>query len=257
VLVFLPSKAGGGCSTVALNTAAALANRTEGKKPVLLIEGDRRSGVFSILLNLKDHAGLPEALKDVGDLTPLKWSHSIVTVANVDLLAANPMRRGPLPTWADYYQLLKFAADRYDHIVVDLPEVINTATAELVRSAQATFIICTPEVPSLALARLRLSELDACEIPREKVNMLVNRYESGGLTVAEIEAILGGPVFATLPNDYREVKRSIMESRWVHSSSGLGKSCAALAQKISELGQAVPTASRFSLLRKLSVLAGA
>ena len=44
ILTFLPAKAGGGCSTVVLNTAAAL---TQGPgKSVLLIESDRRSGAL-------------------------------------------------------------------------------------------------------------------------------------------------------------------------------------------------------------------
>ncbi len=257
ILAFLPSKAGGGSSTVALNTAAALASQPSGAKRVLLIEADRRSGIFSILLNLRDRDGLPEALKKVGDLTALEWNRCIVNVCGVDLMPANPMRRGPLPTWADYFQLLSFAAERYDHIVVDLPEVVNSATAELVRSARATFITCTPELPSLAMARLRLSELEACEVPRRNVNVLVNRYERGGLPLAEVETVLGGEVFATLPNDYREVKKSIMESRLVSASSGFGKSCAVLAQKIGEIGQTVPPASRFSLIRRLTALTGA
>jgi len=258
LLAFLPSKAGGGSSTVALNTAAALVNHTSQGEPkkVLLIEADSRSGVFSILLNLKDSAGLPEALRSAAEMTGLEWSRSVVQVAGIHLLPAHPVRRGPLPTWADYYQLLRFASDRYDYIVVDLPEVINSATTELVRAARATFITCTPEVPSLAMASLRASELDAFEIPREKVKVLVNRYERGTLSMEEIERILARPVFATLPNEYREVKKSIMESRLVSTSSSFGKSCAALAQKIGGLGQAAPTASRFALLRKLSALTG-
>jgi Flp pilus assembly CpaE family ATPase len=189
-------------------------------------------------------------------MTGLEWNRSVVRVAGIDLLPANPMRRGPLPTWADYYQLLQFASDRYDYIVVDLPEVVNSATTELVRAARATFITCTPELLSLAMAGLRASELDASEIPPEKVKTLVNRHERGTLSMVEMEAILGRPVFATLPNDYREVKKSIIESRLVSPSSSFGKGCSALAKKISGLGQVAPTASRFALLRKLSAITG-
>jgi predicted membrane-bound spermidine synthase len=32
----------------------------------------------------------------------------------------------------DYFQLLKFAEKHYDSIVVDLPEIINDATAEVI-----------------------------------------------------------------------------------------------------------------------------
>lgn len=45
LFAFLPAKAGCGCSTIVLNTAAALANRLDRK--TLLIEADLRSGVLS------------------------------------------------------------------------------------------------------------------------------------------------------------------------------------------------------------------
>lgn len=51
ILAFLPAKAGSGCSTVALNTAASLANSLN--KRTLLVEADCRSGVLSILLNVE------------------------------------------------------------------------------------------------------------------------------------------------------------------------------------------------------------
>jgi Flp pilus assembly CpaE family ATPase len=189
-------------------------------------------------------------------MTGLEWSRVIAPVGGIHLLAANPIRRGTQPTWADYYQILQFTADRYDYIIVDLPEVINSATSELVRAARAIFITCTPEVPSLAMASLRASELEAFEIPRGKVETLLNRYERGALSLVEIERILGRPVFAVLPNDYREIKKAIIESRFVSLSSRFSRGCAALAQKISGLEQSTSTPSRFALLRRLSAITG-
>jgi len=46
----------------------------------------------------------------------------------------------PLPSWVNYYQMLLFAQKQYDFIVVDLPEVVNPATAELLSVAQRIFI---------------------------------------------------------------------------------------------------------------------
>ena len=257
LLAFLPAKAGGGASTVALTTALALSKgRDEEPKKVLLIEADRRSGVLSILLNLKDQPGLASALQAAGEMTPLEWSRSIVPLGNVHLLLANPKRRGALHTWADYYQLLKFAnRDRYDYIVVDLPEIINDATRELVRAARATFITCTPELPSLAMASLRSADLASAQIPSDKVKILVNRFERAGFSLEHIEVVLGQPVFATLPNDYREIRKAIMEARCAAPSSAFARGCDLLAEKINQLDQPAPTPSRFSLLRKLSLLA--
>src|SRR5262249_34099158 len=139
ILAFLPAKAGGGCSTVALNTAAALSQTLS--KTVALVEADRRSGVLSIMLNQQNRYGLAEALQNASELTPTEWNNYYIQVGGVDILLADPARRGSLPSWADYYKLLLFLQRQYNFLLFDLPEVINEATAEVVKSARAVFIV--------------------------------------------------------------------------------------------------------------------
>jgi len=249
ILAFLPAKAGGGCSTVALNVAAALADRHA--KKVLLVESDRRSGIYSIMLNLKNRSGLSEALQQAGEMTPVEWQQHSVWVSGIHLLPANPARRGPPPTWAEYYQLLRFTQKPYDFVFVDLPEVVNEATAEVVKSARDICIVCTPEVPSLKMAAQRSAELAACQVPVDRIHLVLNRWERGGLALEEVEDILERPVFATLPNDYKQVKSAILESRLVSLESRFAKGCKALAQKLSGLPDTIPAESKFTFLREL------
>lgn len=249
IVALLPAKAGGGCSTVALNVAAALA-ASHGKK-VLLIEADRRSGVLSIMLNLQNRSGLSEALQQAGEMTPVEWQQHSVWVSGIHLLPANPAKRGRLPAWTDYFQLLRFAQKSYDYVFVDLPEIVNDATAEVVKSARDVCIVCTPEVPSLKMACQRSAELQACKIPGERIHIVVNRWERGGLAIEDVEDVLGSPVFATLPNDYRQVKNAILESRLVAPDSRFTKSCRALAHKLSGLPDTPRPESKFALLREL------
>src|SRR5579862_5810593 len=252
VLAFLPAKAGGGCSTVALNTAAALA---QGNKKVLLMECDRRSGVLSILLNLENPLGLPQALQNAGRLTPLEWRKHLVEESGVDLLLANPTQRAPLASWADYYQMLHFVQREYSFILADLPEVINQGTAEVVRCARAVFVVCEPQVPSLILAGVRCSELESCGIPAENVHIILNRWERDRFSLADVERILGRPVFAALPNDYRPVNDATMQSQLVSANSKFAESCRSLARKLTGGAQASPDRSKFTLLERLGRLA--
>lgn len=249
IVALLPAKAGGGCSTVALNVAAALADCHARK--VLLIESDRRSGILSIMLNLKNRSGLSEALQQAGEMTPVEWQQHSVWVSGIHLLPANPARRGPPATWAEYYQLLRFAQKPYDFVFVDLPEVVNEATAEVVKSARAICIVCTPEVPSLKMAAQRIAELEACQIPGDRIHVVVNRWERDGLSIKDVEKVLERSIFATLPNDYKQVKNAILESRLVAQESRFGRSCRALAQKVSGLPDAPPSESKFAFLREL------
>lgn len=248
ILAFVPAKAGSGCSTVTLHLGAAI---SEMGKKVLLIETDRRSGALSIVLNVECQNGLPEALEHHGEMSPLEWRQVTTQLREMDLLLANPTRRSRLPSWADYYQLLLFAQKQYDYILVDLPEVINQATAEFVRNARAVFIVCQPEIPSIKLAKFRRAELENCDIPSERINILLNRWERGRMTMDTIQKLAGAPVFGTLPNDYKEIRNAMHEGRLAAPSSGFARACAAVANTICGLPDVPRTSPKFALLRKL------
>jgi Mrp family chromosome partitioning ATPase len=247
VIAFLPSKPGSGCSTVALNTAAALANDL--KQRTLLVEADRRSGALSILLDVEDRGGLAEVLAHADLLTGLEWRKHLVSIGKLDLLLANPFNPGALPTWVNYYQMLSFVENQYDFIVVDLPEVADSATAELLRAARLVFIVCEPEVTSLKLVRLRRTELESIAVPREKICVLGNRWESHLLN-RDIVQTTGVPMFAALPNDYQKVQNAALESRLVSRDSQFGAACAELARRLADLPETAQPGPVASLLRR-------
>jgi pilus assembly protein CpaE len=254
ILAFLPAKAGGGCSVVTLNAAAAVANQMQ--KKVLLLEADRRSGPLAIMLNLERHPGLPQALSGVATMTAMAWHQQYVDAFGLHILLAEPGKRAPLPGWADYYQLLRFVQSRYEFVFADLPEVINQASAEVLRCARGAFVVCTPEVISLRMAVQRLAELEEYGVPADRVHIILNRQERRGLRVDEIEAVLGHSVFAVLPNDYKHIQDAIVGSRLVEPSSPFGEGCQALARKLSGLPDSSLIETTFGLLSKLRKRAG-
>lgn len=249
ILAFLPAKAGAGCSVIAMNTAAALTNQLQ--KKVLLLEADRRSGPLAIMLNLERHRGLPQALNGASSLTTLSWQQQYVEAFGVHILLAEAGGRKTIPGWADYYQLLQFVQKEYDFVIADLPEVVNSASAEVARCARSVFLVCTPEVPSLRMTIQRLAELGEYGVAAERVHIILNRRERRGLPVQEIEAILGHSIFAALPNDYARIRDSIVESRLVASDSPFGEGCLALARKLSGLQESSLVDATFGLLSKL------
>jgi pilus assembly protein CpaE len=253
ILAFMPAKAGGGCSTVALNTAGALVNALS--KKVLLMESDIRSGVLSFKLNLENQTGLRAALEHSGELTAVEWRKHHAEVSGVHLLLSNPARRGTLPRWNDYYQLLYFLQKEYDFILVDLPEVINDATAEIVRTARGVLIVCEPELASLKLTKQRCAELESCEIAPNRIHIVVNRWEPNRMNVKDVEESVGRSVFATVPNDYTQVKNAVLNSRLAAVNSPFGKGCVALARKLGGLPETPATGLKFALLQSLGRIA--
>ena len=176
----------------------------------LLIEGDLRSGVMSYMLDLRARGGLPAILEESGNLSPVEWQSHIETIGKLDLLLANPLHAGFLPTWATYFHILSFSHSMYDCIMVDLPEVVNPATSELVTAARMVFIVCEPEIASLKLVQVRRKELEAAGVPPDRISVIGNRWESKRLTKEALEAETRTPMYAALPNDYQQVKNAVM-----------------------------------------------
>lgn len=252
ILAFLPAKAGSGCSTIAMNTAHALSHRLDRK--TLLMETDTRAGVLSILLNLKNRVGMTDALQNATDLSPVEWTQHCVQSHGIDLLLAHPQRPSALSTWAGYYQLLHFLEKNYEMILADLPEVINTGTAELVRCAREVFVVCTPEVPSLSMAPWRIADLERHGVDPSRIHCIVNRWERRGISVEQASEIVGRPVYATLPNAYKDVKDATLECRPVRSTSILGRSCEALARKASRFTPTTGPDHSAPLLQRLGLI---
>jgi Flp pilus assembly CpaE family ATPase len=122
----------------------------------------------------------------------------------------------------------------------------------LVKWARGVFIVCTPEVLSLKLAAQRYLELEDCEIPGDKIHIVLNRWERGQIKLPEIEQSLGHPVFATVPNDYKRARKAILESRLIDAGSAFGRGCKVLAEKLGGLPEGSQKHSKFALLRKLA-----
>lgn len=221
VFSFLPSKAGSGASTVVLNTAAALAR--DHNKRVLVIDADLRSSVLSILLDVQPTSAIQNLLASTDDMDQFRLRAAVVTVEGVDFLLSSRSLDSLQPGWPHYFQLLNFVRDKYDTILVDLPELVNPATIELVRRSRKVYMVCTTEVPSLRLTQQRGEELHRWGLPPNRYGLLVNRWHSGDPSSPELAKVLGIQVLRQLPNDYPAIRKAQNDGTFVAPNSRLGK----------------------------------
>lgn len=245
MVVFLPGKAGSGASTVALHTALVLAN--ELKRRVLVIEGDLHSGLLSAMLQLEPKVPIREVLAEAPRLDTLSWQTYVTPARGVDFLLTNTAVKEPFPSWTHYFQLLRFAVPKYDLVLVDLPEVVNSATAEIVRRAHAIYVVCTPEFASLKLSKQRCEELGHWGVDRGRVQALLNRGQKNGIGPKDAERILDRPIAMTFPNDYKTVQRATTDASVIDKRSELGKAYVAFSRML--VGEE-PEKSLIGLFRK-------
>lgn len=256
VYAFVPAKAGSGASTVAWNTALA-AQKAQGGK-VLLMEADLRAGAMSYLLKPppagSTHGSTQLALQAANEGDEHAARMSLIGLDGVDVLVSSREAMDPVPRWDAFYHLLAIMRPRYDLILVDLPEIVNPGSSELVRSAGIVFVVSTPELLPLKLAEDRCRDLENWGVPAEHVRLLLNRTQRSELSAKDVEENLRRPVAESFPNDYYGVRKSILECRGVAEDTALGRAFQHFAATLQPFASAKPPQSAAGLLSYLKRL---
>ena len=206
VITFLPAKPGVGSSTIALNVSAALAAETGTK--VLLADFDLNCGIIDFLLRLEGGHSLVEAAEHAAHLDEELWPKLVARACKMDVLPAGPIKPGFRIEPAAIRYLMDFSRRNYDVICADLSGLMERFSVDLMQESKRIFLVCTPELPALHLARQKLEYLRSLGL-EDRVAMMLNRAQKRSLmSCADIEKLIGLPVAIQIPNDYRGVHRS-------------------------------------------------
>ncbi|QOY90982.1 AAA family ATPase [Paludibaculum fermentans] len=214
---FVPAKAGSGASTLALGTATVLASAPSQR--VLCLEADLRSGMLGEMAGVPSRGSTQSALAFASELDPLRWHNYVSRRHGVDFLLASAEIHPKLPQWTHYYLLLRFLQTRYDCIVVDLPELVNDATEEVLRRAQAVFVVTTQEPCALQLAKRRSLEMARRGVASEKIKTIVNSWNRNDLSLEDIKQYLGTGVVANIPEDHRAIRAAMVDYKFPFPAS--------------------------------------
>ncbi|WP_321477496.1 hypothetical protein [uncultured Paludibaculum sp.] len=208
---FLPAKAGSGASTLALSTATVLASTRDHR--VLCMEADLRSGMLGEMAGVPARGSTQSALAFASEIDPLRWHNFISRRHGVDFLLASAEMHHGLPQWHHYYLLLRFLQGRYESIVVDLPELVNSGTEEILRHARAVFLVTTQEPCALQLAKRRSVELVGRGVPADKIQVVINAWNQTDIGLDDIKKYLSCPVAARIPEDKRGIRAAMTDYR--------------------------------------------
>ena len=230
VLAFLPSKAGVGCSTVALNTAIMLSQLPDTR--TFLADFDLNCGMIDFMLQMDSPYAITSAVENAHELDENVWQKLVTSFGQLDIIPAGRRVPGFRIEALQIRYLLEFARRNYQAICVDLSGILEKFSIEILHEAQQIFLVCTPEVPSLHLAREKLRFFRTLDLD-SRVKILLNRAQRHGfIPVSEVEKVLERPVYMSFPNDYMGVHKALTAGKHVNPSSELGKGFRALAEAI-------------------------
>ncbi len=251
---FLPAKQGVGASTVALNTAWALGSHKD--TATLLMDMDLTSGILGFMLKLNPVRTIVDAAQNAHNLDESLWPQLVTRKGPMEVLPTGGLNPEFRVDSTQIRYLLEFARRHHAAICVDVSGNLERYSVEIMHESKRVFMIVTPEIPTLHLAREKLKYLTNIDLG-DRISVVLNRnHKRAVITPDQVENLLGVPVMTCLSNDYQGVHRSLQSGRSVDPSSELGRQFAAFATAI--LDKAAPAAEPKSrrLVDYLSILPG-
>jgi pilus assembly protein CpaE len=232
IVAFSSAKPGSGASTLAAQTAFALRRSTSQR--VLLADFDLMGGMIGFYLKLTNTKSLLDVLASAEHLQDGAWAAAVASADGVDILAApEAPYAGPIDA-ARLHAVMEFARLNYDWVVIDLPVVFQRLSLMAISESDRAFLVSTPELPSLHLARKAVNLLDQLGFPKERFQIMMNRIDKRDeIAGSDIERLFNCTIDARIPNDYFSLHRAVTLGQPVDSHCELGKAMENLASRLS------------------------
>jgi pilus assembly protein CpaE len=227
VYSFLPAKPGVGATTLAINSSLAIARHPDAS--ALLLDFDLNCGMIRFMLKLTGSYSVLDAAEHSASMDENLWPQIATKCEKLDVVHAGILNPEIRIQNMQIQHLLDFARRNYKVVCADLSGNLEKYSMEIMRDSRRIFLVCTPEIASLHLAREKLQYLQRMDLG-DRVRVLLNRYvKRTSISPAEVEQVVGAPVMMTFGNDYARVARAIQEGGAVDQKSELGRSYTELA----------------------------
>jgi pilus assembly protein CpaE len=221
-----------GASTIAVHLAVQM--RAGGEGRILLVDADPMTASIGFMLKLKSEFHFGDVLRDWKRMDEDLWSRLIVHFSGIDVLLAPET---PMPHFLIDRPLAEeichFWRDRYETVVVDMPDLRTAVESGLCALADQIFLVTTNELAALHASRRALEVLDLSVGDRARLRLIVNRYNpAAGLRREDLKTALQFEPFAVLSNDYQTVQDALLDGKPAGSGSRFRGSIQALCDQL-------------------------
>jgi pilus assembly protein CpaE len=246
VYCIMPAKGGCGASTIASNLAYQM---RRADKRILLADLDPLAGTLSFLLKIKSNYSFMDALARSHDIDADLWKAVVTSRNGIDVMLSPEVMTEGMSELKDASSIVEYARGTYDIVVLDTGGVYGDWNLSQAQLADEILLVTTNELTALQAVQRSMSYLDANNIGRFKLRLVVNRYDRHtGLSKDVIGTALHTDIFHIMPSDYDAIQKSLMEGKPMGHATSFGKSVIGLADR---LGGASETPKKSSSLSGL------
>jgi pilus assembly protein CpaE len=208
VISILAPSGGSGSSTLAANIAAMLAKEHQS---TVLMDLKLESGDLAALLDLKPTHTVADLCQNVARIDRVMFERSLARHSSGVHLLASPLQFTdiPLVTAEGVRKALGMAKLMFPYVVIDLDHSYHSEQVEAIRMSDLILVVLRLDFASLRNARRTLDYLDKLGFPRDRVQLVVNRYgQPKEVPFAKAEEALGLKISHYIPDDPRSINRA-------------------------------------------------
>ena len=233
LITFWPSRGGSGTSTLACNVSRSLAGR--GNLRVLLADLDICAGLSRYVFEIAPTCSLMELAELGQGLDPDTWTRCVTETDSLHVLYGG--KQEIRTRFAPHYMrdLVRYAAQRYSAILVDLPVTLESYALELLRRSRRILLVTTCEVPSLGVTREKLEYLSDMDLHSRTGILLTLGPFGAAPNLAHLQAYLGAPIDAVFDFSEKKVRQCLSSGTAIDERTVLGRQVNEFATELATL----------------------
>jgi pilus assembly protein CpaE len=241
VVAMIGAKGGVGNTLLATHLAAELAAIHR----VLCIDLDFSVGDVASMMDVTPKDTLTDLLPRADRIDERMLTGAITVHKSKVHILAQPSeleRIGELHA-DDLYNIINVGSKGYQYVILDCGVRFDEITAIGLAVADIVVLVTTPDVVAVRDAYRRLKLLEANGLERERVRLVVNRWQPAAFVrIEDIEQNLGLKVVQKIADDTKTVDQAINEGkllRTVNRKSDAARDISALVALLTEGGEGV------------------
>lgn len=214
IVAFLGAKGGIGTSTLAVNLGMSL-RQLDKDKQVALVDLNLDDSDLPLFLDLQPGKGFRDLARDISRMDAtfvqslMSKHESDLHVLQSGLTGTEGATGESIPAGAALHTL-DVMRSMYDHVFVDCGHTLNQETRETLDFASMVVLVTTLSLPSIRRAKQFLQVMREAGFDRDKVTIVVNRYQSSDAELLQhAEGLFEQKVGWLVPNDYQMASSSL------------------------------------------------
>jgi len=202
---------GAGATSIACNLALEIGNLSE--RECALVDLDLQFGDVAVNFDADPKYNFHDLAETGGDLDRSILASTLTSLPCKVSFLARPeiIEQNQSISPELVHRVIELLMASYENVVIDLPGEFEPRTVAALGQADMILIVCQLLVPSIRNCKRLYDALVRMGVPDERIEIVVNRADSrsGRISEKDVEEALKKPVYASVPNDYQFVARSI------------------------------------------------